>query len=384
MTVSLYTGHVGSGKSYEVVKFVILPALERGRAVVSNIDGLNQQAISDYLEAQGCEQPGDLVCVGREEMARSDFFPVRKADGSYVASRWVPLGALVVIDEAHHLWGADNAVSKEHFVFLTEHRHITAEDGTACDLVLISQAVGQVALKVKRLIQFSVDCKQLRALGLTKKYSTCVYEGYKQSGRFVMSRATKTYDPKIFKLYSSFAAKNGKVLNTDKRFSIWNNKLFWMGFVVAVGGLIGSVGYLVHSVSPKKAAPSVQTPAEFVTGQVQPVAVGIVSAAVPGKPAGPSAGFDIGGESKGPVSVWRIVGRAEFKGDTYAVLRRTGFPLRYLPARFCLAAFGKIIQCVVSGEHFEPEGDSQSSGGGSSGESTWAVDKLAAKNVKVH
>ena len=42
MAISAYVGLPGHGKSYEVVKSVIIPAIASGRRVVSNIYGLKQ------------------------------------------------------------------------------------------------------------------------------------------------------------------------------------------------------------------------------------------------------------------------------------------------------------------------------------------------------
>lgn len=48
MAISAYVGIPGSGKSYEVVASVIIPACIAGRRIVSNIYGLATQSIYDY------------------------------------------------------------------------------------------------------------------------------------------------------------------------------------------------------------------------------------------------------------------------------------------------------------------------------------------------
>lgn len=48
MAITAYIGVPGSGKSYEVVKSVIIPAVASGRRIVSNIYGLNHEAIIQY------------------------------------------------------------------------------------------------------------------------------------------------------------------------------------------------------------------------------------------------------------------------------------------------------------------------------------------------
>ncbi|MEI7352942.1 zonular occludens toxin domain-containing protein, partial [Pectobacterium parmentieri] len=45
MAISAYVGVPGSGKSFEVVRSVIIPAVAQGRRVVSNVYGLNPEKI---------------------------------------------------------------------------------------------------------------------------------------------------------------------------------------------------------------------------------------------------------------------------------------------------------------------------------------------------
>jgi zona occludens toxin len=45
MSIKAVTGLQGHGKTYETVKTAILPAIESGRRVVTNIRGLNMDAI---------------------------------------------------------------------------------------------------------------------------------------------------------------------------------------------------------------------------------------------------------------------------------------------------------------------------------------------------
>jgi putative phage-related membrane protein len=70
MAISAYVGVPGSGKSYEVVKSVILPAIATGRRVVSNVYGLDKEKIHQYLlknkRKLTVEQLGDLVYVENE------------------------------------------------------------------------------------------------------------------------------------------------------------------------------------------------------------------------------------------------------------------------------------------------------------------------------
>lgn len=71
MAIKAYVGLMGSGKSYEVVSNVIIPALGRGRRVISNIAGLDFEAIKAFLIAEKIEpdQLGQLVTVSHDQIA---------------------------------------------------------------------------------------------------------------------------------------------------------------------------------------------------------------------------------------------------------------------------------------------------------------------------
>ena len=49
MAINAYTGLQGSGKSFEVMRSVVLEAIFAGRNVVTNIDGINEERIHAYL-----------------------------------------------------------------------------------------------------------------------------------------------------------------------------------------------------------------------------------------------------------------------------------------------------------------------------------------------
>jgi zona occludens toxin len=48
MPINAYVGLMGSGKSYEVVSSVIVPAVSQGRRVVTNVEGLQDDEIKAY------------------------------------------------------------------------------------------------------------------------------------------------------------------------------------------------------------------------------------------------------------------------------------------------------------------------------------------------
>lgn len=379
MAISLYTGLPGAGKSYEVIKNVILPALASGRVVVTNLDGFDVSAAADLLEKDGAEAAGEVVVFARADLLRPGFFPVRSAAGGYVASQWVPLGALVVVDEAPFVWGSDRAILPAHLEFFREHRHITSSEGVACDLVVISQTVDALHRSLRSLVEFSVDCRRLVALGLNRKYTAVSYQGAKRSGKYVMGRATHTYDRRVFAVYRSFTHSNGRVLRTDRRSSVWSQKWFWGLFALAPVLLVAVLVHLWHNFFDVK----VQA-ATAVRAGVAPLALSLVHSAVPlgvspasATDTGATVARNIGGEFVSATSPWKIVGAADFEDRVWVVIRRDGFPLRYLPSTFCRFSFGFPVTCDVGGEVFEPSGGA-AAGPAAAGGSAWLPDIVAS------
>lgn len=389
MTVSLYTGHVGSGKSYEVVKSVILPALMAGRSVVSNVEGLDVEAIEEWCEKAGCQEVGKLVVVDKLDVRDAKFFPERQKDGSYVPSAFVPLGALVVIDEAPFYWGTDKTILPQHLAFFREHRHITAEDGTACDLVVCAQAVGDIHRSLKSLVEFSIECRRLAALGLNRKYTAITYEGAKRAQKYIMGRATRTYDRAIFPLYRSFSRGSGKIVQTDQRFTIWSAKWFWMLFLASPVGFGAALWMLyraffgAHHVAVVAAAgaaaiPGFHAPLPTVAGAS--VLSGMHGAPLlPPLPPPPRKPLP-GDATDGSASLWKVAGSVKFDGQPWAVMRRPGYPLRYMPLSACLLSFGFPVSCRAGDQVFEPDTGSSRAAAAPAG--VWAPDALAAKAAK--
>jgi zona occludens toxin len=292
----------------------------------------------------------------------------------------VPLGALVVVDECPQYWGTDRQLHPAHLLFFREHRHICAADGTACDLVLISQTVDAIHRSLRGLAQFQMDFRKLAALGLSSKYSMVTYEGARtrQFKKHVLGRANGSYDKRIFPLYQSFASKHGKILQTDKRLTIWSNKLFWVVVVIAPVLFCGSLWMLYHQFfAPKSvAAPVSIDGVPLPAGAVPPLPVTRSLAQRAMAPVAPPVA-----PSAPPVSPWRVAGSARFSGAAWAVLRRPGYPLRYVPLGICQLSFGLPTSCRAGDELFEPEdGSSGSSGGSVAG--AWGPDAAAARSVK--
>lgn len=226
MAISAYVGVPGSGKSYEVVKSVILPALAQGRRVVSNVYGLNQEKITNYLlkkhKKLKLEQLGELIYVENEACLAPDFLPSMDAEESFCKA-----GDLIVIDEVWRIWGSDKEIPKNHRSFIAEHRHFAhPETGVTCDLVVINQDVAQIPRFVKDRIETTYRMQKHVALGLRNRYRVDVFQGVKLFKSNRTNAYQEKYDKAIFELYKSYEADNAKESVTDGRQSIFSS--FWI------------------------------------------------------------------------------------------------------------------------------------------------------------
>lgn len=157
MAISAYIGIPGSGKSYEAVCNVIIPAFTSGRRVVTNIYGLQKDKITErYPDATG-----EIIVVDNDDVLKADFFPFKGGEGSFCQ-----FGDLIVIDEAWRIFGSDKDMTAEKKSFIAEHRHFThPETGISCDLVIVNQSLSNIARFSERQNRNNLPDAQAESVG---------------------------------------------------------------------------------------------------------------------------------------------------------------------------------------------------------------------------
>jgi zona occludens toxin len=242
MAINAYCGVMGSGKSYEVVSGPLLDAVARGRRVVTNIDGVNEDAIHDYLRVKrGLPEDvlGKIVHVRTDDLNNPGFFPVEieGSGGATVTPGFVKPGDLVVIDEAWKLWSTDKKISAEHMAFFRMHRHFVHDDtGVACDVVLMIQSIADLHRSIKAVIELSFRMVKLKSVGLSSGYRVEMYETYKQTKGSRTGTFVRKYKSEIFPLYKSYAGAGGNESTVDKRQNVLARKSLWF-LVVSIVAL---------------------------------------------------------------------------------------------------------------------------------------------------
>lgn len=239
MPITVYTGLMRSGKSYEVVSEVILSAIAEGRRVVTNVDGISNDLIRSYVAEKrklDISALGTILHVTNDDVFRADFLPhYDDAKGAHIDTKVQP-GDLVCIDEAWRFWGTDCKLLKEHKSFFLEHGHFThPQTGVACDLVLMIQDMGTLHRFVKNVVAFNFRTHKKVSLGFGNTYSVTCWEGYKQGKQTRISESVRTYKKEIFPLYASFkGGAAGKTVNVDKRQNVFAGPKIWLIAVTLV------------------------------------------------------------------------------------------------------------------------------------------------------
>ncbi len=354
MAVTGYFGTPGSGKTYEVVSEVILTALRTGRRVVANIAGLHYEEMRAYLlvdEHLPEKQIGSLLLVSNAEIKAADFWPASQvapaqhettgaeaaaaAASSACVGRVVQGGDLVILDECWRFFGPGQQVTPDCFAFLREHRHFVNAAGVSCDVVLISQSIQDLDRKVRVTMEKHFVMEKLKRLGLSKKYTVDVFNGYRMN-KHAMLRLIRTYNKKYYPFYSSYAGKGGDEREVDKRVNVLRNPWLIAGLIAGPLLLIFG-GFNVYkifsrrsfSADPVAAASNdgVRTGAVAAgglggSGSSAPVAGGVAPVA--------RAAVERGPGDAGQAAGWRVVGVYVLGGGGPVFLLSDGTHTRFV------------------------------------------------------
>lgn len=318
MPINVYTGLMRSGKSYEVVSEVILAAISSGRDVVTNVDGISNDLIREYLVQEkkaDIDKLGEVIHVVNESVFKEDFFPYFDDKKGEHVDTIVKPGDLVCIDEAWRFWGTDQKIHKNHKSFFLEHGHFTnADTGVACDLVLMIQDMGTLNRFVKAVVAFNFRTHKKVSLGMGNTYSVTMWEGSKQVKGSLIGNWVRRYDKKIFPLYSSFkAGADGKTVNVDARQNIFANKTLWLKLVVFLLVAFFSIKNVWSFFKPAPKSSSVVSP---ITSN-SPVANNPVTTT------------QTVSEPPAFSEKWRYAGKLKVNNETYVIVTNQDGRIRY-------------------------------------------------------
>jgi zona occludens toxin len=266
MPINAFGGGVGTGKTYGVMEHVVLPAVAAGRFIITNIEGLNEQAIYDYVAKHFYK--GKIICIGhirccdRNAPGEEDFFP-----GQDALDKAVPVpagdapkvvgGDLVIVDEATRYWPQDEKVKKSHAYFFREHRHFANEMGHTCDLVVIDPDLSMLVRALKGKVDMSSITHKPKEIGLNK-YVVNLYRGVTLRSKPVSTQGPFSFKKEVYSLYKSYSNEKAKEQAIDKRQNLLKNPRLWfyaggmvLLFALCMWGLYAYYRHQVDKFTPK-------------------------------------------------------------------------------------------------------------------------------------
>jgi zona occludens toxin len=296
MALKFYGGTPGAGKSYEVVENVILPGLRAGRRIVTNIAGLQYEAMVEYLCERGADEAklGTIHKIELTEETAGKLGIIRGdgEDAKLDSASIVQGGDIVVLDEIWRIWEDGKRMHADDVKFLRMHRHVlNPTTHVSCDVVIIAQDYGDVHRSVRRLVEERYVMTKHIALGMSKRYRVSVFA---KGSRKAHVQYQKKYDPKVFALYKSHSMGTGDGVekSVDSRGNILKGAMFTIVLPLAL--IVGGAGIwgVYHFLNPKQpeAKQSLQ-----LAGAPRPGVVGPASPAAAPKP--------------DPASEWRVYGQ---------------------------------------------------------------------------
>ena len=231
--INLLIGPPGGGKSYEAVVYHVLPALAKGRKVITNlpldlerigaIDSAYLSLIDIRTKTKAVEpvkdwQKAESMFKKFGIAAKAEFFVNRPfAHPEDYGDPWRHpdpdngCGPLYVIDECHMaLPSRGTKIAVEEWFAL--HRHESA------DVLLITQSYGKVSRSIIDLVQVCYRVKKATAFGSAKSYIRKVQDGVRGD---VVNTSIRRYEKRYFGLYKSHTRGGGSELSAEDITPIW-------------------------------------------------------------------------------------------------------------------------------------------------------------------
>lgn len=349
-----------SGKSYDVVKFHVLPALQAGRKVFARLNGFDDPArralIAAYLSIT-VERLDELLIHVPSAKVHETFAAIKR-DGEWVIPDQLK-DCLFVIDEVHDFYVAAGRrpLEPEAEAFFA----LIGQNGG--DGVLMSQYWNRLHSGARCRVERKNVFQKLTAVGLDGRYLCTRYHAT-SPGRFekIMSEQLP-YDPQIFPLYKGYAdgAGNREVYKAGG-VTIWRRLRKWAFVIVPV--FLLAVVFLWRFLHGDSLPVKHDTHAPVAVGHVAPAVAALppqlgggggsaLHGQKPGRdwPAGPSYVWELSSEGRARLAAFatgqdgKTWGVIEWPDDGGKILDRlTLADLRAMGIQVTPARFGVTLQ----------------------------------------
>jgi zona occludens toxin len=352
MTTAIIHGDPGSYKTSALVSDFLVPALKKGRVVVTNIRGV--KSLEQIAEIYGCEFPDTAQVisvsfdpVGFEQMAR--FF------------HWAPFGAIILMDEGQRVYPTRlrDFSSYDLKSPTEEKRPLTVEEAFDThrhynwDIFISTPNIGKVHKEIRAVAEFGYRHKNMAAIfAFMKGRYKKVTHNAENSGTALSHEITSSIikiDPRCFDVYESTSTGATKDTESAKSVSAFTRpkvQIIFLLFMLAFGFIFYRVSGdqplppMFSGVAPK---PAGHVPSQTVPAGTQTPA-GVHAGSVP---AGKSVKNPFGGLVIYVVGEVNSLGMLfevhypdkSFMGFTQGELEQLGFVVSRLNSRMAKVTF---------------------------------------------
>jgi len=226
--INMIVGSIGSGKSYEAVVYHVIPALQEGRKIKTNLP-LNIEFLKTVYD--NVEQLIEVVVPTTLNPVPFQSIDDYKDDWRHPENNQ---GVLFIIDECHKALfkGRTNQQVEEYYA---ESRH------AGHDHLLITQSSRKVSANIVDMVQLIYRVRKNTALGSANSYVRKVQDGNRGE---VVNTTVRKYQAKYFKYYQSHTQSNKSVMEANAKDikPIWQH---WTVYMFAL--LLIPISYMVFS-----------------------------------------------------------------------------------------------------------------------------------------
>ena len=260
MSIQSYFGMTGSGKSYNAVANILVPALKDNRTVVTNLPLKKSELFADISTGNVISLPKDMNSDNVHQYLKIDLFPP---------------GCVFILDECFSLFPSGqkaNNVPTTLKEFFSMHRHVVGSDNKASDIYVLAQNIGQLAAWIRDMIHSMVIHTDLAPTGLNRQYRCDFYQfelhGTRNKEKFIQSSIGTIKEPYINYYMSNSkteAGQNGDVLENiiDERTSLkgaHKKNLLTAGILFLL--TFGLIGYSISGLMSDEETPQELKPQE--------------------------------------------------------------------------------------------------------------------------
>ncbi len=352
MTTAIIHGDPGSYKTSTLVADYLVPAVQKGRVVVTNIRGV--KTVEEIAEIYGFDLPptAEIISVsfdpvGFEQMAR--FF------------HWAPYGALILMDEGQRVYPTRLREFSAYDLMgvPTEKRPMSVEEAFDThrhynwDIYISTPNISKLHKEIRAVAEFGYRMKNMAALfSFMKGRYKKVTHNAENSGAAIsheISSVIKKIDPRCFDVYQSTSTGKAKDTDSAKSVSPFSRPKFQIVFLF----FFATSAFLFYRLSGDQPLPSMltgvpakpasSTPVQSVPSHTQAhsgVSAGVVSTGRPVKnPFGGLVIYVVGDVNSLGMLFEVHYPDKSFMGITQGEIEQLGFVVHRLNSRMAKVVF---------------------------------------------